>query len=501
MADGGTSPGSATGLPAPNAGVVGSAPTFNVGEKRRRKRRRSRVTKTAADARHRMFLGHLTQILRHADVAKDKVTIGASGYLGLMGLKRTTDLDVWAERDAYTRIAKIPSAETGTALSGSPVVKFRTPMGAIEFFTGPWSVAGHDYGGHRNTVVVDGYRHWNKKKTLAWKQAMGRDKDMVDIRLLEKASAFQAGAMDKMAKVRWGRVIGGGVAAGSGILAIYDLVKARGHAKDLKYVQDAIGGGKRVDSRAFVRKIDPKIKVLWRKDEIYQALSREPSLSKSQARMASGMVAEAVSTNSNAFALPGERGAYIFAPQSTNAQILAHEVGHILDFRAKGLSIKNQGPYTSSLSQIFWKPSYESQVMEAERRAWHMAPGRKSSTELERSALGTYDKSFHMTRGTISGGTAVAIAAMLAKTGAQTTGEYEAAVSAPGVSGMGPAPVQMSGRMERGAGNQGSRGVPEWLRVLKHLPSKKTWNGGDKSGPRPSDNQLSTPQAAEDPRS
>jgi hypothetical protein len=52
----------------------------------------------------------------------------------------------------------------------------------------------------------------------------------------------------------------------------------------------------------------------------------------------------------------------------------------------------------------------------------------------------------------------------------QTRGEFEAATSA---SGQGAS--QFSGmvdRTERRAGNQGSRGVPEWLRLLKDLPGQ-----------------------------
>jgi hypothetical protein len=52
----------------------------------------------------------------------------------------------------------------------------------------------------------------------------------------------------------------------------------------------------------------------------------------------------------------------------------------------------------------------------------------------------------------------------------QTRGEFEAATSA---SGQGAS--QFSGmvdRTERRSGNQGSRGVPEWLRLLKDLPAQ-----------------------------
>jgi hypothetical protein len=75
----------------------------------------------------------------------------------------------------------------------------------------------------------------------------------------------------------------------------------------------------------------------------------------------------------------------------------------------------------------------------------------------------------------------------------QTRGEFEAATSSPGHGS-----TQFTGmvdRTERRPGNQGSRGVPEWLRLLKDLPGQTTWSGGDRIGPQKSDKQFDTPLA------
>jgi len=307
-----------------------------------------------------------------------------------------------------------------------------------------------------------------------------------------KTAAFEAGVKTA---VDWKRtaIIAG--AAGTGILAIYDIMKARGYADDIKIVRQAIVGGKLVDSRKFVELIDPKIEVVWTEHDIRRAMMNEPSIPNLIARVNAKTIARTLAQGQNAFALPGERGAYIFVPKRCNAQVLAHEIGHILDFRGKGLNIRNPGPYKKRLSMLFWKPRYEKSVMTPEREAWRQAPGRKTDTELERSALGTYEKGFHINRATFAGMGAAILASSLAKA-ASTVGEHERDVSSPGVTGGNYVGQRVDERVERRPGNQGGRGVPEWLRLLKKLPSKDTWNGGDAVKVPATDNQFEVPYAS-----
>jgi hypothetical protein len=79
--------------------------------------------------------------------------------------------------------------------------------------------------------------------------------------------------------------------------------------------------------------------------------------------------------------------------------------------------------------------------------------------------------------------------------GPQTSGEKGVDQAATQVSGNTDHSGRSKTRITRGPGNQGSKGVPEWLRGLKHLRSPGIWNGGDKSGAQPADNQFETPGA------
>lgn len=305
---------------------------------------------------------------------------------------------------------------------------------------------------------------------------------------VSKVAAFEAGVKHAFDWKRTALIAG---ASGTGILAIYDLLRTRGYEEDVKTVQHAITSGKLVDSRAFVKKIDPKISVAWTESDIRRLLAREPSIPNWQASSFAKSIADQLAQGRNAFALPGERGASIFAPQRCSAQVLAHEVGHILDFRAKGLNISKQGPYSGGLMSVFWKPSYEESTMTPEREAWRRAPGRKRSTKLEEAALGSYDKAFHSTRGVLSGTTAVILGASLMKAAqSMTAGEFDRDVSAPGVTGRDFAFHRPEERVDRRSYSKG-RGVPEWLHVLKGRKPPTDTGRRDTSA----DNQFEVPYA------
>jgi hypothetical protein len=141
---------------------------------------------SAAKDRHQELVQQLRTVLRRAKVKPSQVTIGGSGVLGALGLKAPKDLDVHVpSRKAWKALAALDDAQHGTAASGSPRVQFDTPVGELEFFTGPWRAGGKDFAKapkekHR------GILHWTPQHTLDWKEQMGRPKDQADIKLLRQ---------------------------------------------------------------------------------------------------------------------------------------------------------------------------------------------------------------------------------------------------------------------------------------------------------------------------
>lgn len=73
--------------------------------------------------------------------------------------------------------------------------------------------------------------------------------------------------------------------------------------------------------------------------------------------------------------------------------------------------------------------------------------------------------------------------------GPQTASEASAETSATGLGVVSNQPhaARISASRTRAPGNGRGRGVPEWLRLLKHLPSPSTWHAGDKAPTRTSD--------------
>jgi len=60
-------------------------------------------------------------------------------------------------------------------------------------------VGDRDFSGTRDTEIFDGVRHWSRARTVAWKRAMGRDKERRDLMLM-KSAAWRVGAGDGMRK-------------------------------------------------------------------------------------------------------------------------------------------------------------------------------------------------------------------------------------------------------------------------------------------------------------
>lgn len=200
-------------------------------------------------------------------------------------------------------------------------------------------------------------------------------------------------------------------AAASGLGAVYDLIKSRGLGKDQEYVVNAIKNGKKVRSKEFVKKIDPTIKVLTNRNEIKRALSQEPTLSDFEINVTTEVIVDAITHGYNAFAMPGDKGMYVFVSKMCNADVIAHEVGHILDFRKKGITISDMKEYDQGygLLQQWWKPTFKKTTLNAEQAAWNLAPGESTEErkKLEKAAIGTYEKSFHRIRGKRMGAAAI----------------------------------------------------------------------------------------------
>lgn len=205
------------------------------------------------------------------------------------------------------------------------------------------------------------------------------------------------------------------VASGLAGFAIYDFMQARGLSEDAKKVMEMIQKGTIVNSKQFAAKIDKNIKVCTNFAEIKNFLIRENEFPKWLVDSIAAELTDTIESGKNAMAYPGRSGEYVIVPPRCNAHIIAHEIGHILDFREKGITVYNSGVYQPGLLGHLIKSRYNKTVMAAEKNAWDKAPVTRDEEheEIKKHALGTYDKSFHAGRGILVGGAAAFIAQAL----------------------------------------------------------------------------------------
>jgi len=93
----------------------------------------------------------------------------------------------------------------------------------------------------------------------------------------------------------------------------------------------------------------------------------------------------------NAAVIQGEDKDYVIIPTKANPRVVEHEVGHLQDFARK---IEESPGIIQRLLGLVWKPTYDKQVMDRERRAWTYA----EKTPMREQALKSYERGFHQLR-------------------------------------------------------------------------------------------------------
>jgi len=190
-------------------------------------------------------------------------------------------------------------------------------------------------------------------------------------------------------------------------LSIFDALKSQGiDTSNLKgFIEKD-----RINTREHVKTLDPSIKIIDSKKTLSSFIDLELGdrsiIVQAQTKK---LLGKAIESGNNAFAYPGKDGDnYIIAPKEANPTILAHEVGHIQDFRdmrenkcldkmkAKDRSV------IRGLGRMFSKRVFKKDIVEREQRAWNNVPGEKKK-ELEQAAINSYTKSFHYGRGMLAG--------------------------------------------------------------------------------------------------
>ena len=212
------------------------------------------------------------------------------------------------------------------------------------------------------------------------------------------------------------------VAAGTGLTA-YDLYKSRGLSKDQEEVMREISGQtsrKKVNLKSYLKDRDPKVKVLTTESDVDRFVKAE-GMKGFRKTLVAASLKDAIANKNNAFAYRGPSGDYILGNKTVPKAIADHELGHIHDFREKGIvsdGSPRMGEYvTGSLdafSQTALKSRFKSGRYRAETEAWKRAKISKEDKDLQELALRTYDKSFHASRAATVGIPTISLGALSA---------------------------------------------------------------------------------------
>lgn len=191
-------------------------------------------------------------------------------------------------------------------------------------------------------------------------------------------------------------------------LSIFDALKAKGI--DTSQFPELVKGTL-TDSRAYVEKVDPTIKVVdspkTLADFVDKELGDRNRIVRAEAKR---LLGKAIEKGNNAFAFPGKGNHdYVISSPKANPVVLDHEIGHIKDFKTMrgGGSLdhmkKQDRSILRGLGRMFSKRIFEKDIVQREERAWANVDS-EDKKKIEQAALDTYRKGFHYTRGKFVGG-------------------------------------------------------------------------------------------------
>jgi hypothetical protein len=243
-----------------------------------------------------------------------------------------------------------------------------------------------------------------------------------------------------MPRLSAGQALGlgaGTLALGASAISAYDTYKSRGHGGAVRAVRGLLEQD-RVSVREYVARVDPSVYVIDSESAARASLApaiegliraqEGPNASVDSAETEMAAVELWRRVGSNPAVLATGRGSYLVCPPQLPAAAIEHELGHIRDFRAKGITIEDpdgnlyrQNP----ILQRILKSYYQAGAYGAEANAWGQAdlsgahPSRGPA--LQDAAMQTYDTMFHRRRARIAGAAAGTLgsAALLAAAYAQ----------------------------------------------------------------------------------
>ena len=116
----------------------------------------------------------IKNVMEASMLPKEQVWIGFGSAMCAHGIKENTkDIDAQCQHDLFERLIKM-GYEVKEAPMGGRMIEFNQHLDLFE-----------NMGQPEGTVFIDGIQVDSLEKIIEWKKARGREKDMVDIELIE----------------------------------------------------------------------------------------------------------------------------------------------------------------------------------------------------------------------------------------------------------------------------------------------------------------------------
>jgi hypothetical protein len=113
---------------------------------------------------------------KNLNLDSSKYAIYGSGPMGIRGLKEINDLDIIVTDEYYLELLKkYPEKEKGKIVIGN-----------IEIFPAWNAIIDEPDKVIERAEMIDGFKFIILEDLISWKNKMGREKDLVDIELIER---------------------------------------------------------------------------------------------------------------------------------------------------------------------------------------------------------------------------------------------------------------------------------------------------------------------------
>lgn len=128
----------------------------------------------------------IIETVRALDLPSDQYAVFGSGLMDVLGIRKSNDIDLVVTKDLFQELLMSDEWREVVYSDGLPGLKHRTEN--IELFYEskmPFCSQAEIEEKIRRAIVIDDVKFVQLSDILAWKKALGREKDIEDVKIIE----------------------------------------------------------------------------------------------------------------------------------------------------------------------------------------------------------------------------------------------------------------------------------------------------------------------------